>query len=233
MEAELIGELVLVDGCLRVDSIYGGDSVVPVWPPEFALGAEGDDIQVLDGDGRVVARVGQETYMSGGQGPASSVPDCVREQLPAGCTDPYWIVGDTVRPNLRHDSELFSLDVISKTEQSLIFLVKKPVLDEWAEGDSTIAGRLVLYDYQRCPRVVSENGLTDAVPLWPPDYAVRVEDEAVEILDGSGQVVARVGEEVVLAGDSIPVVWDSDAYQRLRRELPGDCYGPYWVVKPR
>jgi len=233
MAAELIGHLVLVDGCLRVNSIYGEASYLPVWPPEFTLTAEDDGIQVRDGDGQVVARVGEEVYVSGGEGSAASMPECVREQLPAVCTGPYWIVGDTVRPNLRHDSELFSLDVISTTEQSLLFLGQKPVLDEWADGDSVVAGRLVLYDYQRCPRVVSDDGLTDYVPLWPPDYGVRVANGAIEILDGSGQVVARVGEEAVLAGASIPVVWDSEAYQRLRRELPGDCHGPYWIVKHR
>jgi len=233
MEAELIGNLVLVDGCLRVNSIYGQASTLPVWPPEFTITADEDEIQVHDGDDQVVARVGQEVYMSGGEGSANSMPDCVREQLPAVCTGPYWIVGDTVRPNLRHDSELFSLDVISTTDHTLLFLGQKPALDEWADGDSVVAGTLVLYDYQRCPRVVSDDGLTDYVPLWPPDYGARVENGEFEILDGSGQAVARVKEEAVLAGASIPMVWDSEQYQRLRRELPGDCYGPYWVVKPR
>jgi len=233
MAAELIGDLVLVDGCLRVNSIYGDVSYLPVWPPEFTLRAEGDEIQVHDGDDQVVARVGQEVYMSGGEGAAASIPDCVREQLPAACTGPHWTVGDTVRPNLRHDSELFSLDVISTADQSLLFLGWKPVLGEWATGDAHIVGKLVLYDYQRCPRVVSKDGLTDYVPLWPLDYGAQIEGDAVEILDGAGQVVARVGEETVLAGASIPMVWDSEAYQRLRRELPGDCHGPYWIVKRR
>jgi hypothetical protein len=103
--------------------------------------------------------------------------------------------------------------VISTTERSLVFLGKKPVLDEWPEGDSLIAGKLVLFDYQRCPRVVSDSGLNDYVPMWPPDYGARVENGEIEILDESGQVVARVGEEAVLAGAGIPVVWDSGEYR--------------------
>jgi len=231
MEAELIGDLVLVNGCLRVNSIYSDGSVLPIWPPEFTLKAEKDEIQVLDGAGQVVAHVGEEVYMGGGGGSATSLADCVRQQLPADCTGPYWIVGEGVRPNLRHDSDLFTLDVISTTERSFLLLRKKPVLDEWAEGDSLIAGKLVLYDYQRCPRVTSDSGLTDYLLLWPPDYGAHVENGEVEIVDGSGQVVARVGEEVVLGGGGIPRDWDSEKYRQLYYELPGDCHGPYWIVE--
>ena len=237
MEAELIGELVLVNGCLRVKSIYDDRSILPVWPPEFTLKAEKratvaaqDEIQVLDGAGQVVARVGEEVYMGGGEGSATSLADCVRQQLPADCTGPYWIVGEGVRPNLRHDSDLFALEVISTTGRSFLLLHKKPVLDEWAEGDALLIGKLVLYDYQRCPRVTSDSGLTDYLLLWPPDYGARVKNGEVEIVDGSGQVVARVGEEVRLSGGAIPVDWDSEKYRQLHYELPGDCHGPYWIA---
>jgi hypothetical protein len=230
MEAELIGELVLVNGCLRVKSIYDDRSVLPVWPPEFTLRAENDALQVLDGAGQVVARVGQEVYMGGGGGSATSLAECVRQQLPADCTGPYWIVGEGVRPNLRHDSDLFTMDVISTTERSFLLLHKKPVLDEWAEGDALLIGKLVLYDYQRCPRVTSDSGLTDYLLLWPPDYGARVENGEVEIVDGAGQVIARIGEEVRLGGGPIPVDWASEKYRQLRYELPGDCHGPYWIA---
>jgi hypothetical protein len=104
------------------------------------------------------------------------------------------------------------------------------VLDEWAEGDALLIGKLVLYDYQRCPRVTSDSGLTDYLLLWPPDYGARVENGEVEIVDGAGQVVARVGEEVRLGGGAIPVDWDSEKYRQLYHELPGDCHGPYWIA---
>lgn len=99
MAAELIGDLVLVDGCLRVNSIYGPVSYLPVWPPEFAIRAQGDEVQVVDGTGQVVARSGQAVYVSGGEESVAAMPDCVREQLPTSCTGPYWVVGDTIRPN--------------------------------------------------------------------------------------------------------------------------------------
>jgi len=230
MEAQLIGDLLLVDGCLRVKDLYSGDSILPIWPPEFTLGAENDGIQVLDGDGQVVARVGEEVYMGGGEVSSPSLPDCVRQQLPAECSGPYWIVGMGVRPNLKPDSELFALEVISTTQRTFFLLHKKPVLDEWAGADSPAVGRLVLWDGQRCPRVVSDSGLTDYLPLWPPDYGVRLKNGEIQIVDGSGRVVARVGEEVYLGGGKIPVDWDVEEYRRLYYELPGDCHGPYWIV---
>jgi len=230
MEAQLIGDLLLVDGCLRVKDIYSGDSILPIWPPEFTLRAEDDQLQVLDGDGQVVARVGEEVYMGGGEVSSPSLPDCVRPQLPAECSGPYWIVGMGVRPNLRRDSDLFALEVISTTQRSFFLLHKKPVLDEWAEADALAVGVLVLYDGQRCPRVVSESGLTDYLPLWPPDYGARLENGEIQIVDGSGRVVAHVGQEVTLSGGVIPGDWESERYRQLYYELPGDCHGPYWIV---
>jgi hypothetical protein len=54
----------------------------------------------------------------------------VQEQLPKTATGKYWYVGEGVRPNLRFDSELFDLKVISETERTVIQLRKKTILDE-------------------------------------------------------------------------------------------------------
>jgi hypothetical protein len=231
MAALLIGDLVPVDGCLRVNSIYGDGSYLPIWPPEFTLQVQGEALQVLDGDGQVVARAGEEVSMGGGEGTSSPPPGEASQQLPPGCTGPYWIVGTGVRPNLRRDSDMFALEVISTLGRSFFLLRQKPVLHEWAEGDAIVAGVLVLYADQRCLRVVSEDGLTDTLPLWPPDYAARVQNGQVEIVDGLGQVAARVGDAVRLAGAAIPVDWDVERYRRLYAELPTDCYGPYWIMR--
>ena len=231
MQALLVGRLVLVDGCLRIESPHGDESQLPIWPPEFGLAAEGEQIQVLDGEGRVVARVGEEVYMGGGGGSAEGLANCVREQLPAACTGPYWIVGEGVRPNLNRDSELFALEEVETTVRSFLLLHKAPLLDGWIEAESQISGKLVLWDYDRCPRIFNENGLGNYLLLWPPDYGAAVEEEgAIVIVDGEGQVVARMGEEVTLGGGPIPHTWDSEEYRRLLQELPGDCGPPYWIV---
>jgi hypothetical protein len=230
MQAEMIGQLVLVDGCLRIESIYDDTSYLPVWPPEFELGSDDDEIQVLDGVGQIVAQVGEEIYMGGGEGSVSVMAECVRQQLPPACTGPYWIVGEGVRPNLRPSSDLFSAETMSTADRSFFLFRKKAVLDEWVEHDVVLSGELVLWDYSRCLRVVSDGGLGNYLPFWPPDYSARFTGDRVEVLDGSGQVVARVGEQVRLEGGDIPVVWDLEAYRSLLDELPRDCHGPYWIV---
>jgi hypothetical protein len=187
MQAELIGRLVLVDGCLRIDSIHGAESLLPIWPPEFGLAAQGDEVQVLDGDGQVVARVGEEVYMGGGESSTPGLAECVREQLPATCTGPYWIVGEGVRPNLRCDSDLFTLEVVEAPARSFFLLHKAPLLDDWIEGRSQASGKLVLWETDRCPRLFSESGLGNYLPLWPPDYGATVEDG---LSSGFGQITS-------------------------------------------
>ncbi len=230
MEAELIGDLTLAEGCLRVTSIFGGGSPLPVWPADFRLQAEDDAIKVLDGSGEVVAVVGEEVYMSGGIGSQKAMPACVQEQLPASCTGPYWVVGNEVRPNLKRDSDLFSLDVISTTGRTLLFLHKKPVLDEWAPGVSTLGGTLVWYEWERCLRLATETNPAGYLLLWPTDFEARAGEDGIEILDGSGNIIAQSDEQVALRGNEIPVSWELDSYRQLLSELPRDCLGPYWIV---
>jgi hypothetical protein len=93
------GELVLDEkGCLRLPTREGGHSaIVPVWPPDFELKSSGGEIRVLNGRGRVVARVGERVlmggnpldgpikarYLVGGQATAREL----RERCPGG----YWV----------------------------------------------------------------------------------------------------------------------------------------------
>jgi len=230
MEAELVGELVVHGGCLWVESLYNDGSYLPIWPPEFTMGLENEVLVLLDGEGNVVGRAGEEIYMGGGMGSENAIPDCVRKQYPAECEGQYWIVGDGVRPNLRFNSELLQLELITTTERTAILLHKKPILDEWVEEPAIVSGILRLFNPQRCPRIQSENGLTDTLPIWPPEYSIRMTDGLVEILNGTGEVVAQEGEEVVLHGGAIPHNWDSENYRQLYTNIPGDCYGPYWIV---
>jgi hypothetical protein len=122
------------------------------------------------------------------------------------------------------------MEVITKPERSLLLLHKKAILEEWADSDASISGKLVLYEPHRCPRVQSDSGLIDYLPLWPPDYDARIQNGEIEIVNGLGQVAVRVGETVHLNGGKIPLDWNSEQYRQLYYELPGDCTGPYWIV---
>jgi hypothetical protein len=213
--------LELSDGCLR----FGGSKGrVLVWPAEFTLRVQDGEIQVLDRDGQVVAREGEEICVSSSPNPG--IPDCVIEQLPSACRGDYSIVGE-VRPNLRRDSELFYLDVVTTTHQSMILLRKRPVLEEWAREGAPLRGELVLQG--RCLEVRPFGDPRRYTLFWPADYGARAKDGQFEIVDGAGQVVTQVGDEVRLPGGKITS--DFPRYGRLHDdELPCDCNGPYWIV---
>ena len=55
-------------GCLRVNDpgAKGDLGFVPLWTPQYELGTGNDGIRILDGRGRVVARVGEKVIMGGG-----------------------------------------------------------------------------------------------------------------------------------------------------------------------
>jgi hypothetical protein len=226
MEAALAGTLRLEGACLYVQSL-GGGSLLPIWPPEFTLRVEGERVLVIDGEGQVAAHVGEEVYMGGGGGVAD---EWVLQQIPPACQGEYFIVGCGVRPNLRHDSELFALDVISDTARTVLFLRYKPALDEQAVDEVSISGRLVAYDYDRCLHLQTDWGPGVVTLLWPADWSARVDGETIVVLDGTGQAVARMGDEVRLRGRAIPQSMDVAVYRQLIDELPGDCVGTSWLI---
>jgi hypothetical protein len=232
MAAELVGDLVLSEGCLRVESLYSDESYIPVWPSEFTIAFENDVPVVLDGDGMVVGRTGEEIYMGGGESSSMAVPACAQAQMPEKCDGKYWMVGDGVRLNLKFDSELFDMDLVPAADRVAILLKKAPILDEWTGEPETITGILRFYNPDRCPRIQSESGTRDYLPIWPQGYAIQVVDDLVEILDIGGNVVARQDESVTLHGALVPTNWENPNYRQLHYETPGDCFGPYWIVDP-
>lgn len=95
MTALIFGELRLVDGCLRVGS---GPGHLLVWPPGFSLSTENDGVEILNGAGQVVARVGEEVHMGGGEVPFIEEAARTRLKIPADCPGRYWIVGKVREP---------------------------------------------------------------------------------------------------------------------------------------
>jgi hypothetical protein len=227
MLAELVGTLQLDGACLYVQPL-GDGSVLPIWPPEFTLRAEGDQVLVIDREGQVAARAGEEVYMSGGY--VGVTDEWVLQQIPPACRGEYFVVGNEVRPNLRCDSELFALDVVSDTARTVLFLRYKPALDEQVVDAMSISGTLAANDYRRCLRLYTEWGPGSVTLIWPADWSAQIEDGAIVVVDGTGQVVARVGDEVHLRGRAIPHDADVPVYRQLIDELPGDCVGASWLV---
>lgn len=93
MEALMIGQLILTDGCIRVQPDYDGPPVMPVWPHGFGLHVQGDVVEVVNAAGEVVARVGEQVYMGGG-GVGVVDSEWLHHPVPEACQgDESWIVG--------------------------------------------------------------------------------------------------------------------------------------------
>ena len=101
MMAEISGKLVLDDeGCLRIEEPPGHTDTVPIWPTDFELDTSGEEVSVLDEEGRVAATVGEKVYMGGGGVPKDRVTladEKMLRELFERCPGEYWIVGSEVR----------------------------------------------------------------------------------------------------------------------------------------
>lgn len=86
------GKLVLTNGCLRVQDVRTSYAVI--WPFAFDFSVHDGNINILNGDDQVVAEVGDQIRVSGGELPSMS-PKRI-EQLATGgsqCSGPYWLAG--------------------------------------------------------------------------------------------------------------------------------------------
>ena len=100
MTAVLIGELIVSDGCLRVNDVNSGTSFLLVWPRgQHTVSVEGDTVRIVDRvEGKtVVWHIGEIVCLGGGGGKSiEHLDERLRPELPlsANCPGPYWIVGD-------------------------------------------------------------------------------------------------------------------------------------------
>lgn len=95
MDALLVGELVLVDNCLRIND-SDGNSYLPIWPQGFSLHIEKNIIQVIDDTGQFVAQVGDNLKVGGGEMPEEYITEYLAQPLPNGCSGPYWIASNDI-----------------------------------------------------------------------------------------------------------------------------------------
>jgi hypothetical protein len=97
MTALLEGQLILEDGCLRVATSYDPQSNLIIWQTDYFPTLHGDQIEILDRNGQVVARVGEPVALGGG---GIQLNDDYTRQLrapiPAACEGPYFLMGEMV-----------------------------------------------------------------------------------------------------------------------------------------
>ena len=92
MEADLKGELVLEDDCIRVID-ENDTSYLPIWPKHFKLNVNDQDIRISDNSGASLS-VGEEVYIGGGTIEPAFTRTLVEQPFPDNCLPPYWIVGE-------------------------------------------------------------------------------------------------------------------------------------------
>lgn len=230
MEAQLFGELALEDGYLRVDG------TLIIWQPDYFVHNNEGTIEILDRNGKVVGRVGEEIYMGGGEIKSWLINSLIKEPLPQCCEGPFWLQGEGTRLSLNFSSDLFSLEIITCGDSEYYFMKKKPPLEELTGSKITVTGKLIASrkDLFKCPYISvyttsEKNKTVQYTPIWPSDYQARVKDEVLEIIDGDGQVIVRDGEEVTLEGRRLGGI-KTEIPKQLNEELPAECYRTYFIV---
>jgi len=95
MMALLEGTLVEVDGCLRIEDGHYADGWLVLWPFGSDIRVADDGIEVINEDGKPVARVGDRLRAGGGAIENTRGMESINEMIPGmpieGCRGPYWV----------------------------------------------------------------------------------------------------------------------------------------------
>ena len=98
LTAQLFGQLVMEDECLRVISDEGQESYLVVWPAGYTY-IQDEGIHIINSAGEVVLSVGDEVYLSGGElkEGIDQINAMIEPRLPdERCPGPYWMTGEEV-----------------------------------------------------------------------------------------------------------------------------------------
>jgi len=121
--------------------------------------------------------------------------------------------------------------ITAETEDGrTIYLPKQP------PTESSMAALMegLLVEENGCLRVIEEGSRQGFLILWPFDSELSASTENIEVLNGTGQVIARVGESLRLDGGAME---SPPSMSRFDEVIPGmpinDCPGPYWVAGER
>jgi hypothetical protein len=91
MGALLSGKLILEKSCLRIQD-NDENNYLLIWPKDYSFNVEGDSVQIKDGSGYIVVKVGDKVNVGGGEIPSELIEDFVDKTFPSDCSGPYWSV---------------------------------------------------------------------------------------------------------------------------------------------
>lgn len=239
LEAQMFGKLVVTDGVLRLEAYDGITSYLPIWPKGFKLCLTKDGrIRLLNNAGQVVAYVGDEVEMGGGEGQDNEyfrewLAKIAKQPVPASAIGPFWFVGAGVKLSMRLDSQLFNIDIVSMGDSELLFVRSTPLLDLWVLEDaamhgswlqkkSTITGNLTIFGRFLC---VDSIGV-----FWPSDYRASFQNGVITIVNQKDGTSIRVGDRITVEGNGV-IDDRNPRFLRLRDELPLDAFSGFFVSK--
>jgi hypothetical protein len=94
MEALLIGRLEVENGCLLAHQEGSEQPITIVWQTDHFLNNNEGSIEMLDRDGKVVARIGETIYLGGGE-VGGIEDDQLQAPMPEHCSSsPLWLMGE-------------------------------------------------------------------------------------------------------------------------------------------
>ena len=207
MTAAGVGELILDGQCLRLkDSSPREYWPTIIWPAGFTPHVNEGVVEIRNGAGRVMARVGDQ-IAGGGFFDRSS----------GDCPGPIWQAND--------------MKTLPDVE---VYFPKQDGTLAPEEGTELFSGKLILWG--KCLQVsddvirVKDRVYAGISPLiiWPHDFALSMQDGVVRIVDGTGSVVTRVGDEVEF--DAFNLTYEEAREHGGLAEITPACSGPYWAV---
>ena len=208
MTAAGVGELILDGQCLRLkDSSPREYWPTIIWPAGFTPNVNEGVVEIRNGAGRVVAQVGDQIAGGGG----------FFERDSGDCSGPVWRAN---KMKTLPDVEVY----FPKQDGTLV-----P-----EDGTELFSGKLIRWG--KCLQVADDvirvkdrvYAGTSPLIIWPHDFALSTKDGAVEIVDGTGSVVARVGDEVEFEAFNLTYA-EAREHGGLAEITPA-CSGPYWAV---
>ena len=230
-----LGKLVVEDGCLR---LVGDRPVLPddrfqrypdngyllVWPPGYSINTDVEPIQIIDGAGLIVARVGDTIRVSKNDwyprrsGPADPEPTPI--PLPLGCAGPPLVIGDQVHAVVPDEPTEI------KVPGSTLYFPRQKTLDRSLIIRTVqITGKFYLDG--DCLRAGSGHGSKPGrLLVWPAGFTPHIEDGMVFIRNGGGRTIARVGDWVNM------IDYSRESYFPRDEDFPRRCGGggTYWVA---
>ena len=96
------GELIIQNGYIRIVPFAFGVVPYPIktylllWPNGYSWQKSGPRVEILDGNGQVVARIGDIVNLAGGEWPESTVNTAFYPHLPEDNLGPFWVVGSII-----------------------------------------------------------------------------------------------------------------------------------------